>query len=745
MDIRLLKITIATNIPGNKMVEFTSSMLYHPEYTDLKVNSKYPYVTSYVDYSDAELEHLSYPEIVQFFYDKPTFINTISKIPSDVKPSDTTNVLNRNIMTMLRLLFPTKYYTVNNLKQSISLLEPSVAVNTNSIFYNLFNTHSSYLKIQNKKYTVSEVIWLNDIVNHPEYRTLLEEIYNVKLALKNYANERSELIGISMQKTINTLTELVKQLSDIIKSERKEGNAVKSSGYASKKQYITLITLLFFRQFLENINQTYEELVKSVDTNIDKMVKETTSSADDDKTNLYTILKQMVDNSNADLDANPKISRFQYYNKLVSDIIKKDADTRLINENFATALSTDNWTRRVNELLNKDLNEQNIKTVKEYLDTNTIKFTLETKTKGSSSNTIPIVYQFINNVQYKYVRPERTSSNVTLQKYIDGKTPEDTAELFKVAEQLYNKYILHNKDAANSIDNSILNVGVNNINIDRTGNLPTKEIFVELILIDGEVNETNKSEIYCPITNEKLGNELMDLLSKDEDNSNLLNKLNTIYSVDAQRFNANKANVQTKLNKSEKPVNNNEVVVGNKQKDILSDYVYSKFFPKIIGRRDTALTDIIDEIRKVVPEYNKLEQDKLLEFINNTYVERANSSPPFTLPDLPKQILQWSKKDTYNNELVNNLTRIKNSLDTDIAIIKKDTNEREFTPEQKSKLLSHLAIIKLYVYVVTKLMEDENKKQGSSLTGGKVHKKSKQKTTKNKKNTHYKTYKRHHR
>ena len=122
MDVHLLRIMMATNIPNSKPIEFTRSMLYHPEYNQLSGSGTYPYITDEVDYSNAKIDTLTYPEIVDTFFNKEKFINMVSNARGNTdnngKP-EKQKTLERNVMTMLLLLLPTKYFTVNNHKQSI--------------------------------------------------------------------------------------------------------------------------------------------------------------------------------------------------------------------------------------------------------------------------------------------------------------------------------------------------------------------------------------------------------------------------------------------------------------------------------------------------------------------------------------------------------------------------------------------------------------------------------------------------
>jgi hypothetical protein len=541
---------MATNIPNSTPIEFTRSMLYHPEYKNLTGSGTYPYITDEVEYSN--IDALTYPEIVDTFFNRNKFINMISNARgnSDNRGKlDKQQILENNVMTMLRLFFPTKYFTVNNHKQSIELLEPGIATHYNGgIFYNPLKTMSSYVKINGKPYTVTEMIWLNDLLNHPIYRELLEQVHNLNRALNTY-------------------------------------------------------------------------------------------------------------------------------------------------------------------------------------ETNLIKDGIDLSKQSNSRN--DIISQFKFNILYKYKNV--TTENVKLQKYINAKTSEIVVEWIKQFEQIYNKYILKKKDA--EFDNKLLNVNVNNINIDKSVlSYPTKEIFIKLTLIDGEVNDTNKSDIYCPKTNDMLGYELLNLIEHKTDNANLLSE-DIMFTVNAKT---------TAINYNNKSQGNNDRLNVNKL-PVVTDMTTEKFGPILIKSADqTKLGEIINEIRKRTKPGFELNPDSILEFINKTYADSRiqNKDQYALLPDLPSAINEWSKNARRSNTtLQDKLTAMKSVLDTSYKIIndKVTDSKPNGNPADRIKLSSQLAIIGLYAFIVELLLADEKNKKIVVAKGGKLHKKRRHKTIKCKSKPRYKT------
>lgn len=174
LNIQKLKITLNTNIPGKKPIEFTKDVLYHPEYNSFTDIEKYPYITGKQLYPESYLGQLHYDEIVNIFFNRTKFERMLLENKPTNTSTDTNFVYKTNVMTMLQLLFSTKYFIVNNIHQSLDIITNKDS--KKSLFYNPFNTKFSYLKINGTPYTVTKAIWLNDIVNHPKYNELMKAV-----------------------------------------------------------------------------------------------------------------------------------------------------------------------------------------------------------------------------------------------------------------------------------------------------------------------------------------------------------------------------------------------------------------------------------------------------------------------------------------------------------------------------------------------------------------------------------------
>ncbi len=201
IQIKPLKIVLQTNVKGKEIIEVTHSMFTdsaHPE----KAEYKYPFFTDSVKYPVSIGQ--TKETCLEFFFNKRKFEETLRKDMTNYVDSNsllgnplmddekkTVDIQKQmaengeyNIMMMLRCLFKIsdtfgKVLSSSFRQQIKSEFNPEIfSFDIKSLF--MGNTEEATIKIQGKEYLVGDLIWLNDIVNHPIYRKFLEE-YNEKL------------------------------------------------------------------------------------------------------------------------------------------------------------------------------------------------------------------------------------------------------------------------------------------------------------------------------------------------------------------------------------------------------------------------------------------------------------------------------------------------------------------------------------------------------------------------------------
>jgi hypothetical protein len=169
-DVVQLKIMLQTNIPSSDPKRpatlFTKSMLHQPGKT-MHLTNDYPNFTDKKKYPD-EWRKLPYEEVCAIFFNVKTFTEELDDVEKEHDPHEIDEIIQKNIMLTLELLFPTKFPAINNVHNSYQMMTGEEPLKT--LFFNPFNSHPySYLKIGSETYTVEKVVWLNDFMNHPRY------------------------------------------------------------------------------------------------------------------------------------------------------------------------------------------------------------------------------------------------------------------------------------------------------------------------------------------------------------------------------------------------------------------------------------------------------------------------------------------------------------------------------------------------------------------------------------------------
>jgi len=180
-NVKPIRIMLKTNINGQKEdVPFTKALLSHPDYpglSDTEGFNEYPYICDNV-YIPISLNSASYFERVQFFFDKEKFRSLTGDMQFVTDDNQKPTILTENVKTMLSLLFLTAIPASGNVKDSFKMnIEsspwiPNLKFTKESAMEILDTYYFSYLKIGGNNYTVNRIVWLNDVINNPDYSKL---------------------------------------------------------------------------------------------------------------------------------------------------------------------------------------------------------------------------------------------------------------------------------------------------------------------------------------------------------------------------------------------------------------------------------------------------------------------------------------------------------------------------------------------------------------------------------------------
>ena len=299
-----LNIQLNTNVAG--IQPFKRGMLKLPKMTDApEMTSELPFFTTYVKYP-SHIQNSDWKTRFEFFFNRDTFVETlrkeiendpsIFKRPEDIEkklhsdnavskeepdkklkstkkqpaPPNKTNeewllaTEKENIMITLRSIFPIPDIFGTALKNSYDHILMQTG-NSRVIYdldiknaFNIFGfmykfgiankeEEDYFLNVNGKRYEIEDVVWENDIVNHPTYSDFLkaqnstfEEVSNSKYAVVNNTKKYAEYLDTRLT-TLNARSKLKdRYIFDIFKAnsgpqminEMKEscGNAIKSIG-----------------------------------------------------------------------------------------------------------------------------------------------------------------------------------------------------------------------------------------------------------------------------------------------------------------------------------------------------------------------------------------------------------------------------------------------------------------------------------------------------------------------------------
>jgi hypothetical protein len=509
-----INILLDTNIPNEKPFSFTKNILYNELLKDTSSFSEYPYFSSVIPYPEDKLKKLDYVNQVAFFFKKEDFIK-ILKETSDYKSLSETlkkeenekkelikrkingedikidiekfefkindknkNInIKKNIMIMLSVIFPINYPIHNNIinsydsiflgltsfsSSSLSSIIPFLL----SITLGIKSTKQkySYIKSPSKGIcTVTQIVWLNDLYNHPEYKKIISEYLKFQEWKIIEFHKKEKDLKKEYEKFKKTYNIGLKKLYESLNNISKPNDKFKQTYYGyTDKDYLKEFT--FIKEILPEILK-FNEIDDSV---INNLVKFKIS---------FNILREKI-------------------GKELQDI-RKDFNQNKIKEDIEKL-------EMIYEIMNTYLNQKELKIEKTIeKEDYQYKLTDYDKEYENLKNKIKREWkeydkylEFIKLIQ-TYIRPNNESSNDDLQNLI---------EKFIIGEDSENNF---EKLLTQSIDQSpSIETGINIKKNDPIQNT----IYVRMDVIVGEINDENKNSINCIFNGEYLGNELNRLL-----------------------------------------------------------------------------------------------------------------------------------------------------------------------------------------------------------------------------------------
>lgn len=507
-----INIVLDTNIQGEQPFSFTKSVLYNKLLQDMNGYSDYPYFSSAIEYPETILKNLDYINQVAFFFKKDDFLRIlkettqyktlaekikkneiektellrrkmkgesviidISNIVFKMDESEKNRNIKNNIMLMLTLIFPTTYPTYNNIINSYDSIFGGIMSTSSfsgiipfllSITLGMKSTKQkySYIKSQSKGIcTVTQIIWLNDLYNHPEYKKIVAEYIKFQewkiietVKKKKELEEQLKKFKINILPGLKKLENKLNLITDIVTRFKQTYYGNNDKNYLQEYQEIKFL--------LSDI--TSKNIFQSTD--IILLVKFKRS---------FNILKDRIGRELQDLrqDFNSE--------KTIKEIEDLEMNNEIIN------IYLERQELEIEKNREKDMYSFRLTTEEQEIENLKNRIKRDWKDYSKYNEFIKLIQSFI--------RPNSESTNSSLQnlieKFIKG---EDTTRDFE-------KLLAQNDDKSPNIETGI---------IIKQSNPIKNTIYVRMDVIAGEITDENKSSINCIFNGEYLGNELKRLI-----------------------------------------------------------------------------------------------------------------------------------------------------------------------------------------------------------------------------------------
>jgi hypothetical protein len=321
--IQKININVETNIEDEKPFELKYKTINNPvqsgEYTSNTEDFDYPYFTPDIAYSpEVLLRYLTidYGKVVRTFFDVNLFSEMVNESNDESKKKnpkivdnnnvnnandDSTNdddknvdnnIVDNNIYLTLLFLFPMRYPQSANVNSSYDKYIKKQLINPYKNYFPSSDSLSSvflgqiydiekeaireysYINSSQGIATVTEITWLNDVLNNKKYRGLIDKL----IQYDNWYTEKKETIGEEIQNAqIDLITSMQTEKFNFTTQDVKEIESQKNISYRKIdltndiidviKKYIVFVYDNKDEQRNECMKKLYDKLFLINDTN----------------------------------------------------------------------------------------------------------------------------------------------------------------------------------------------------------------------------------------------------------------------------------------------------------------------------------------------------------------------------------------------------------------------------------------------------------------------------------------------
>jgi hypothetical protein len=419
-------------------------------------------------------------------------------------------IIQNNILITLNMLFPTKYPNPVNISSSFdTYIQQGTTIIPQSTSFQLSEPQFSYIKNGGEMSTITNVVWLNDIINHPIYRNFIDNF------LKYISSSKKE--SEKLQKTIDDKSNnLIKRLSTETPNKNQKNLKILDADIDKLRKNIKIIDTskrqqIIFDNKREELNRDIIEIGNNLLFLNAALAAGITKSTD--PTQNITIKTPFTDQIES-TEITKRIS-FDDLFDIVSDINKryKHISNQIpVNSEF---------DKKIYEIANEMNQIRILKTIYDrYIGKGSININIENEDKDIieylDRNFLTYV-QFTKEIK-NYLKPNRESSNRELQKLIsnfaNNNESSDSDTLYDIIVQIQSKYINSNPTSEFGSDKETKYVysGISVVETDKAS-VPHIEIYVLMDTIKGKMTDEMVNQVDCLYKSMLIGSKTENLFS----------------------------------------------------------------------------------------------------------------------------------------------------------------------------------------------------------------------------------------
>jgi len=472
------------------------------------------------------------------------------------------NIKIKNIEVMIKMLFQTKYPIIENVSNSYCLhIEPDNTL-CNSIGFTakgsvppfiialapgLFKgleSYYSYIKTDGSVYTVTKTIWLNDVINNPYYRGLIDQ-FNTFKTWRNNEIEKIKKIYIKQSTTLQRVTNeafsvvtlaLLKNLSEQANTLNTRNRRDDFTNKQLVNYIVDFIAILFESSKDDKSMKTlYKKCNNSASLELYNNLKIDNAYYDDLKNNGFNLseINHLIREKSEDFKTNltekidkyveefSKLPKYEVYKFIANEKIDINGRIDIVitptnvtnlrsiyNDLIKNGISIrENIKKKLNPVFDQAKRVDNLDTINTKYFGKDININFEDDDE-STRNLLKTNYgqyvKFVDNLK-KFITPNKESNNIQLQSLIEDYVEGNTDNIFTNVITAISKNCLgkHNRRELGKDITKYMKVDYTTTETITEGE-PKTELYLAVDVVKGELTDSNIRKITCNYRGEEL-------------------------------------------------------------------------------------------------------------------------------------------------------------------------------------------------------------------------------------------------